>query len=604
MFKSVVAFIMALALAGPGLGRQATPGGNQAGQKSPQAAAPRAPAGGGVQGFIPPGDVNVRIGPDVRTFVVMAAINVAGFDYEPNGLPLSPARAELRKDLSDLDPKLKEQLAAYYKSHRREGVDEAADAARYSALSLLMTAPPAFSIYERGDNVVPQDLRPLMDFVPLVREFYVKSRIKELVPKYMSVGERYASLYRQPIGEEVFSTLDYLHTNPDTVINLKPLVVTGASGKGDNKQVKQQIVARTRTRQVFVVPDPLGALGSSAVRDDLLNQKDELLARRVGDDYIVLIGPSYTPNVEAFRRAMIRFAIDPLIERHLKASLEYKDPLLKLVSGVPTASKQYGSSVYLVLRESLAEAVEARIKRIQPNSAYTEEDAVFDLSQAYLKGAVLAFHFYEMLTGAEKVGISIEDTFDHMLATSKFDREAARPKEFERVVAKVSAARKANSARAVNAPAAGSAGFAERVVLSDDLIREKRYSEAKAVLERVLAEEPNNARAIYGMARIVNQMPSEVEADPKADEDSKIQAQHDRFKEALKLYRKAIDAASKDSELWLIQWSHVLIGRILDFQEFRADAIQEYEKALALGVVPNGAYNEAREGKLKPYGQQ
>ena len=537
---------------------------------------------------------------------MMAAINMAGYDYEPNGQPLSPARAELRKDLADLDPKLKEQLAAFYKSHRRAGVDEAADASRYAALSLLMTAPPAFSIYERGDNVVPQDLRPLMGFIPLVREFYIKSRIKELVPKYMSVGERYAALYRQPIGEEVFSTLDYLHTNPDTVINLKPLVVTGGGGEGKDKQVKQQIVARTRTRQVFVVPDPLAAIGSSTVRDDLLNQRDELLARRVGDDYIVLIGPSYSPNVEAFRQAMIRFAIDPLIERHLKASLAYKDPLLNLVTSVPTASKQYGSSVYLVLRESLAEAVEARIRRIQPGSSYTEDDAIFDLSQVYLRGAVLAFHFYEMLAGIEKVGIGIEDTFDHMLATAKFERESSRPKEFEQVVSRVAAIRKARSARAANATSAasGSGAFAERVVLSDDLIRQKKYVEARAILLKVLSEEPENARAIYGMARIVNQMPSDAELDPKADEDDKIQAQHDRFKEALNLYRKAIETASKESELWLIQWSHVLIGRILDFQEFRADAVQEYEKALALGVVPNGAYNEAKEGKLKPYGQQ
>jgi hypothetical protein len=48
----------------------------------------------------------------------------------------------------------------------------------------------------------------------------------------------------------------------------------------------------------------------------------------------------------------------------------------------------------------------------------------------------------------------------------------------------------------------------------------------------------------------------------------------------------------------------VLIGRILDFQEFRADAVAEYEKAIALGEVANGAYKEALEGKQRPYGQR
>ena len=92
---------------------------------------------------------------------------------------------------------------------------------------------------------------------------------------------------------------------------------------------------------------------------------------------------------------------------------------------------------------------------------------------------------------------------------------------------------------------------------------------------------------------------------PNADENDKIQAQHDRLEQAIKLYRKAIETASKDSERWVIQWSHVLLGRIFDFQEFRADAIGEYEKAIALGPdIPNGAYKEAVEGKQRPFGQK
>src|SRR6185503_6107563 len=88
-----------------------------------------------VAGFILPSDANVRIAPDVRTFVVMAALNAAGFDFETGGQPLSPARAELRKDLAGLDPTVRGKLAAFYQSHRRPGVDETSDSARYSALS-------------------------------------------------------------------------------------------------------------------------------------------------------------------------------------------------------------------------------------------------------------------------------------------------------------------------------------------------------------------------------------------------------------------------------------------------------------------------------------
>src|SRR5262249_22846133 len=296
-----------------------------------------------------------------------------------------------------------------------------------------------------------------------------------------------------------------------------------------------------------------------------------------------------------------------LIERNLKLALEYKEDLVKLASNVPTASKQYTSSVYLMIRESLAQAAESRLKRIQsgPKGAYGDDDATFDLAQAYLRGAVLSFHFYDSLIGLEKVGIKLDDFFDQLMATIKFDREATRAKDFEPVVARVSERRAKGAKTPVSA--AGDAAVntvSQKILLSDDLIRQRRFSDARPILDEVLRSDPNNARALYGLAQVVTQTPTAIEQNDKADENDKIQAQHDRLESAIKLYRKAIANASHDGEAWLIQWSHVYLGRILDFQEFREDAVAEYDKAIALGPVPNGAYKEALEGKEKPFGQK
>jgi tetratricopeptide (TPR) repeat protein len=424
----------------------------------------------------------------------------------------------------------------------------------------------------------------------------------------MAIGEAYATAYRAPVGMAIYDVLDYFHTRPETVINMRPLVVT--TGQVEGKRQKETVITRTRTRQVFVVPDPLAPLDTSTVRGDILNQKEDLLARRIGDDYIVIVGPSRAANADAARQALIRFVIDPMVERHLKASLEYKDQISKQVASVPTAARQYANSVYLVIRESLAQATEARLRRINAiatRGTYSEDDAVFDLAQAYLRGAVLSFHFYESLIGLEKVGIGMEDFFDHMVANAKFEREAGRAKEFEPVVARVSARRSKSSRTNSGEGAAAEAvigPMAARILRSDDLIREKRFAEARSLLDEVLAIEPNNARALYGMAQVVTQTPSAAELDSKADENDKIQMQHDRLERAIKLYRRAIENASKDSERWLIQWSHVFLGRIFDFQEFRADALAEYEKAIDMGAFPNGAYKEALEGKQRPYGQK
>ena len=598
MLKACLISLLAVCLLASAQAQQASEA-----KKSAQAAPAQARAG-----FIAPSEANVRIAPDVRTFIVMAALNMAGFDYETGGQPLSPARAELRKDLARLDPQVKEKLAAFYGAHKRQGLDETADAARYEALSMMMTEPPGFTVYQATDRAIPDDLQPLLDFVPLVREFYVKSGIRELIPKYMAIGEAYATAYRAQVGMAIYDVLDYFHTRPETVINMRPLVVT--TGQVEGKRQKETVITRTRTRQVFVVPDPLAPLDTSTVRGDILNQKEDLLARRIGDDYIVIVGPSRAANADAARQALIRFVIDPMVERHLKASLEYKDQISKQVASVPTAARQYANSVYLVIRESLAQATEARLRRINAiatRGTYSEDDAVFDLAQAYLRGAVLSFHFYESLIGLEKVGIGMEDFFDHMVANAKFEREAGRAKEFEPVVARVSARRSKSSRTTSGEGAAAEAvigPMAARILRSDDLIREKRFAEARSLLDEVLAIEPNNARALYGMAQVVTQTPSAAELDSKADENDKIQMQHDRLERAIKLYRRAIENASKDSERWLIQWSHVFLGRIFDFQEFRADALAEYEKAIDMGAFPNGAYKEALEGKQRPYGQK
>jgi tetratricopeptide (TPR) repeat protein len=603
MPKSILAFLIGLSLVSAATAQQ----------PKPQPKRPSQPQTTEEAGFIPPSDVNVRIEPDVRTLVVMAAINVAGFDYEPQGQQLSPARVELRKDLANLNPQIKQELAQFYKAHRRPDVDEAVDAQRYAAISLLMTQPPAFSIYTRDDNNdnkpdnIPEDLQPLVrdGFVSLVSRFYTSSGIKELLPKYVRVGQTYSNLYRRPVGEMIYKTLEYFHTKPETIVKMRPLVVETKGPDGGAKRETQRMISRTRTRQVFVIPDPLASLDASVIRDDLLNQKDDILARRVGDDYTLIIGPSTTPNRAAIRAALIRFVVDPMVERHLKSSLEYKDQMLQLMAAVPTATRYLGQSVYLILRQSLASAAEARMRRIQSaetGGTYSEDEAVYDLAQNYLRGAVLVFHFYESLKGFEQVGINIEDYFDQMLATTKFDREAKRASEFEPVVARVSAARKSGSTKP--ASEAEPATAVSKIVLSDDLIRQRRYGEARPLLEEVLAAQPNNARALYGLAQILRQVPSPAENDSKAEENDRIQAQYNRLQQAMKLYQKAIENASKDSELWLIQWSHVSIGRIFDFQEFRDDALAEYEKAIALGDVPNGAYKEALEGKQRPFGQK
>src|SRR5205085_4860807 len=194
MIRTILAFLLCI-----------TPAASALAQEKSGAVASNQPQS---QGFVLPADVNVRVESDPRTLVVMAAINVAGFDSESGGQPLSPLRAELRKDLTGVDPQLRARLAAFYKAHRRAGVDEMTDAARYAALSLLMTAPPGFNVHTPPGTVLPEDLQSLLSvgkdeseptIQKLVRDFYLTSGVKNFLAKYTQVADTYATAYRQPV---------------------------------------------------------------------------------------------------------------------------------------------------------------------------------------------------------------------------------------------------------------------------------------------------------------------------------------------------------------------------------------------------------------------
>src|SRR5262245_23186567 len=55
-------------------------------------------------------DVNTDIGVDKRTIVMMAALNIAGYDYESGNRQLSALRRQIREDLNGANPDLVRRL--------------------------------------------------------------------------------------------------------------------------------------------------------------------------------------------------------------------------------------------------------------------------------------------------------------------------------------------------------------------------------------------------------------------------------------------------------------------------------------------------------------
>jgi len=130
-----------------------------------------------------------------------------------------------------------------------------------------------------------------------------------------------------------------------------------------------------------------------------------------------------------------------------------------------------------------------------------------------------------------------------------------------------------------------------RLVQADQLILARRYDEARAALQSVLKERPNNARALFGMAEVTSKKASQISDTDRLGEE---------LYAAVELYKQAADNASADAEKWLKQRSYLSAGKILAFLGQNADALAAFELAIGLGEgADKAAYAEALKEKAK-----
>src|SRR5262249_42201768 len=142
-----------------------------------------------------------------------------------------------------------------------------------------------------------------------------------------------------------------------------------------------------------------------------------------------------------------------------------------------------------------------------------------------------------------------------------------------------------------------------RIVEADQMIKTRRYDEAKTVLDSALKDRPNNARVLYGLADVMSKKATTLEDADRVEE---------ALFAAVEYYSLAAKNASPETEKWLMQRSYVAAAKILNFiaganpamaEKLSADAAAAYRSAIELGKVEGGAYEEAEQA-LKERGQK
>jgi molybdopterin converting factor small subunit len=544
---------------------------------------------------------------------MMAALEAAGFDAQPARAP-SEFRLKVRKDLANLDPDLRERMKTFYERNRLPAPATPADqAARYVSLALALSPPPDLTAPERSDDL-PAGLLGVLDFAPLLREFYRRSGIDEHLVTYVRAYQAEGDRIRQPTAEMLRGVLTYLHTRPITTTFERIEVKAPSSNKNKNKQTKTYST-RQKDRRFLILPDLLGPRGA-------------INFRVIADDYYAIVPEGTDPTSSELRRAYLQYVIDALVLRFNKEIAARRDDIRKLLDVREKAGSQVSADVFLTVGRSLVAAADARydemrrlallaqsgrarlnaakddatrtsiVKEVQAQIVAIQDDTVARLADEYEKGAALTFFFSDQLKGIETAGFDISNFFPDMLASFDPAREEKRPAEYAEARQRSIAAREARiAARKAELETASNetknpreAALVRELSAVEDTLRSRNYIDAETRLKEMLRDFPGEPRIFFALGQTASLAAMDATDDP-----IKIE----RLNRALGQYRLAIQASSPESDKAILSRAHEAMGRINAFLDNKDEALKEFDEVIKLGEVSGGAYQQAVEGKKR-----
>jgi hypothetical protein len=559
-------------------------------------------------------EFGVRIEPDKRLIVVMAALDAAGFDASPGKEP-SAFRALIRKDLATLDPDLRTRLRAYFERNRLPATaSPAEEAARYVSLAYALGPVPSLEAPDRSDDL-PTGVLEVLDFAPLVQEFYRKSGIDERMAGYIRAYQAEGDRMRQPAGNLVRAILSYLHTRPITVSTER--VRVKSPDKKKNAKTATSVVEHER--RFFIVPDLLAAPGT-------------INFRIIADDYFTIVPEGTDPVSSELRRAYIQYVVDALVLRNNKEIAARREPIKQLIDARTKTGSTVSPDAFVVVARSLVAAADARFEETirlatvdnlqrtrlasakddvtraaiardaQTSRAAIADEAVARLAEEYEGGALLAFYFADQLRDIFTSGFDVANFFPDMMAGIDPARETKRLTDATAARDRAIAARKAHPAYSVWLidPSAqvsyGAYGDPRGAALTknlkevETLLQTRNYEAAEAKLKSLLQENPGEPRLMFALGQTAS-----LWARDTTDDD----LQEHRLNQALANYGFAVQAASPETDRVLLSRAHEAMGRILAFLDRKEEAMKEFDAAIKIGDISGGAYQSALEGKRK-----
>ena len=298
---------------------------------------------------------NVDFRTDIRIFVVMAALNAAGYNFEAEEQDMSEVRTLVKKRLSELPSGTFTELQLQYQTTTL-WAPETTHAA-YTSLALLLEGPPGFDYREQLVNV-PHGIDVIRGFEQLLPDFYENAGLemiwRDVQPRY----QEELQLYRPVVNRVIRETLQYFRIPAKIYFD----------------------------RNIVIIPD-------------LLAYHDIVNARNVEDVYYIVVGPSRNPegNYIKLQHEYLHFLLDSLIEEQAE-NIKKSESLLKISQKQPLFQQDLWNDYSLLITESL---IESLLHRIHPVENETDADRDLRKLRLIQRGMILCPYFERRLSEFE-----------------------------------------------------------------------------------------------------------------------------------------------------------------------------------------------------------
>lgn len=278
--------------------------------------------------------------------------------------------------------------------------------------------------------------------------------------------------------------------------------------------------------------------------------------------YIVVSPAKDDVHMNQLRHTYLHFVLEPLLAKRATTLARLK-PILASVQKAPMAPEDK-TDIGLLVIESLIRAIEAR-SPLDPK--LPEKDRIALVNQDESEGFVLTGYLYNQLKVFEKESEGLKDAFPDWL--HDIDVDGIRKKAGE-----IQFAGEATP----DVVRAGAQKSESKIDQAERALASGNPAGAAQLAQEALAQNEDPGRCYFVLARAATLSANTQEA-------------KDDFMKAA--------AASKDPRT--VAWSHIYLGRILDMQDERDAAIEQYKAALSAADISPDTRAAAERGLEAPY---